>query len=349
MAQASSSSRALNAILPLIQSGQGYEAHQKARTFASRYQKSGQYDTAIDVLFQSARELFKIGQQGSGTDLTVFMLDVYDNKGEKVDSESRGRLTQLIALAGSSGSWRKTIIDKVIAWSARSGSCPSGDPDLHHYVADILYKEGAFETAELHYLAAGTRDSARTLAQMYVEWSSTGGAPGAFALRGTIPYLQNGNILAARAFITHLVSQFTVSRPKFVSSIQSSPIAIENTTFGTADEIVFTTDPLVNFAQLAVRTCQRSQGDKNKTMREAWIRLCGSYQGKGGLLAVKEVRTALNDISELYFAIPPPRAQQGNPMADMLSAMLGGGPPTRAAAPKRVLAPAPASGAPGLD
>ncbi len=47
--------------------------------------------------------------------------------------------------------------------------------------------EGAFESAELHYLAAGKRDSARTLAQLYGEWSSTGGAPGAFALRGTIP------------------------------------------------------------------------------------------------------------------------------------------------------------------
>lgn len=90
MAQAASSSRALNAILPLIQSGQPYEAHQKARTFAARYQKSGQYDTAIDVLFQSARELLKIGQQGSGTDLAVFLLDVYDNKGEKVGVESRG-------------------------------------------------------------------------------------------------------------------------------------------------------------------------------------------------------------------------------------------------------------------
>lgn len=88
--QAASSSRALQAILPLIASGQAYEAHQKARTFASRYQKSSQYDTAIDVLFQSARELLKAGQQGSGTDLTVFLLDVYDAKGEKVGEESRG-------------------------------------------------------------------------------------------------------------------------------------------------------------------------------------------------------------------------------------------------------------------
>lgn len=138
-ASAASSTKALNAILPLISSGQPYEAHQKARTFAARYQKSGQYDTAIDVLFQSARELLKAGQQGSGTDLTLFLLAVYDTKGEAVTDESRGkqeplappharaerltsvplctigRLTQLIALTGPSGSWRKTIIDRSIA------------------------------------------------------------------------------------------------------------------------------------------------------------------------------------------------------------------------------------------
>lgn len=90
MANVAPSSRALNAILPLISSGQPYEAHQKARTFASRYQKSGQYDTAIDVLFQSARELLKEGQHGSGTDLTAFLLDVYENKGEELNDDSRG-------------------------------------------------------------------------------------------------------------------------------------------------------------------------------------------------------------------------------------------------------------------
>jgi hypothetical protein len=82
-------SRALNAILPHIQSAP-YEAHQKARTFASRYVKSGQFDTAIDVLFQSARELLKAGHAGSGVDLTGFLLEVYDAKGEPVSDESTG-------------------------------------------------------------------------------------------------------------------------------------------------------------------------------------------------------------------------------------------------------------------
>jgi hypothetical protein len=87
-----SSTKALNAILPLIASGQPYEAHQKARTFASRYNKSGQHDTAIDVLFQSARELLKTGQAGSGTDLTSFMLDIYESSNTAVTDESRGLL-----------------------------------------------------------------------------------------------------------------------------------------------------------------------------------------------------------------------------------------------------------------
>ena len=86
---AASSTRALNAILPQIPTAP-YEAHQKARTFAARYVKSSQYDTAIDVLFQSARELFKNGQPGSGSDLTGFLLDVYETKGETVNEESRG-------------------------------------------------------------------------------------------------------------------------------------------------------------------------------------------------------------------------------------------------------------------
>lgn len=80
----------------------------------------------------------------------------------------------------------------------------------------------------------------------------------------------------------------------------------------------------MNFAQLAVRTCQRAQGAQNKAMREAWVRLCGTYQSRGGLLATGEVRHALNEIATIYFAMPPPRTQQANPFGDMLSSLFGG-------------------------
>ncbi|KAJ6596041.1 hypothetical protein B0H10DRAFT_2089347 [Mycena sp. CBHHK59/15] len=320
----SSSSRALNAILPLIASAP-YEAHQKARTFASRYAKSGQYDTAIDVLFQSARELFKTGQAGSGVDLAGFMLEVYDLKGELVSDESRGRLTQLIALTGSEGAWRKTLIDKSIAWSAKSGSCPAGDSELHHYIGEFLYKEGAFEAAEPHFLASNKRDSARLLAEMFIEWSASyPSSYGAFSLRGTLPYLQNGNILGAHSFITH----FVTALPR--ASDTHMPV-------GDA-EVVLVKDQVVNFAQLAVLTCQRAQGERNKAVRESWVRLCGTYQSKGGLLATPEVRQVLTELSTLYFALAPSRSQGGNPLGDMLSSMFGG--PAQAQPARRVLAPA---------
>ncbi|KAF8621998.1 hypothetical protein AX15_007352 [Amanita polypyramis BW_CC] len=331
---ASSSSKALNAILPRIATSP-YEAHQKARTFAARYVKAGQYDVAIDVLFQSARELLKNGQPGSGTDLVAFLLEVYDQRGELVTDESRGRITQLIALTGPEGAWRKTQIDKAIAWTVKHGSYPSGDPELHRYVGELLYKEGDFEAAEPHLLASGTRDSARLLAEMFIQWASAGGSPGAFALRGTLPYLLNGNILAARTFIQHFTSAAVKS---FGLTTGQRSIAVG------PDEVMLTKDSVLNFAQMAVLTCQRANGESNRVVRESWIRLCGTYQGRGGILTQPDIRKLLHEIGMLYFALPPPRGQAANPFGDMMSSLFGGagsGAPTR-----RVLALANAS-APG--
>ena len=139
--------KALQAILPLIASGQAYEAHQKARTFGARYLKAHAYDIAIQVIFPSARELLKAGHAGSGSDLALFLIDVYIAKEQQVDATSRGgfparsrgaqprlrvadiahafyvikdNLTQLIALTGPAGVWRKTVIDKAVAWAALS-------------------------------------------------------------------------------------------------------------------------------------------------------------------------------------------------------------------------------------
>ena len=212
MASSASVTRALNVILPLIASGQPYEAHQKARTFASRYSKSGQFDTAIQVLFQSARELLKTGQQGSGTDLTTFLLEVYESKGEEVNEESRGasfpapldlfvrcvikpffwaHIVSYFRTPHSTyrsdrtkrsmeendnrqihsvGHWSKpcslsnllysnplittahpitfsTVLP--LRWTARKGPWPTGDPDLQHYVGELLYKGTTTESVEL--------------------------------------------------------------------------------------------------------------------------------------------------------------------------------------------------------
>lgn len=139
---------------------------------------------------------------------------------------------------------------------------------------------------------------------MMLDWSA-GTDPGHFALHGVLPYvvpgsysiispknltseilryLQNGNILAARTFIKHFTSSLTSKHPSYVSP------GSQGLSMGPGDEIVLTSDPLLNFTQVAVRLCQRAQGDKNKLMRESWVRLCGWYQSKGGPFATKEIR-----------------------------------------------------------
>lgn len=102
-------------------------------------------------------------------------------------------------------------------------------------------------------------------------------------------YLLNGNILAAHTFITHYTTIVVSRSPSLRLSSQPTPVPI-----GPSDapkgEVVLTTDPALNFSQLAVLTCQRAQGDRNKIVRESWVRLCGTYASKGGIMAMSEVK-----------------------------------------------------------
>lgn len=163
---------------------------------------------------------------------------------------------------------------------------------------NILPPEADFVGAEPHLLAAGTRDSARLLAQVYFDWAKASNSleshAGTFALRAVLPYaihsptplsrfiicryLLNANILAARTFLGAFIS--------YVSPSGGTALPIGNT----GDEITFTPDSLLNFAQLAVRSVQRAAGTQNRTSREAWIRLCGTYLSRSALLAQPEVR-----------------------------------------------------------
>ena len=95
-----------------------------------------------------------------------------------------------------------------------------------------------------------------------------------------LSYLLNGNILAARTFTKHFISGL----PKTTITTPAAVIQIGD------NEVTMTTDPLINFSQLAVLTCQRANGGQNKVARESWVRLCGTYSSQGGPLAVAEVR-----------------------------------------------------------
>lgn len=178
-------------------------------------------------------------------------------------------------------------------WSAKHSPYQTGDPALHAFVGDLLYKENEFIAAEPHLLAAGTRDSAKTLANMLFAWSRQGADPGTYASKGVIPFLLAGNILAARAFLAHFLSLLITTKPAILA--QPNPTTIQTTDSSTIDEIYATTDTTLNFLQLAIRICQRAKNPppQGKQAQELWVRLCGSYQSRRGLVSqpvYREVR-----------------------------------------------------------
>jgi hypothetical protein len=71
------------------------------------------------------------------------------------------------------------------------------------------------------------------------------------------------------------------------------------------------------------------------------VRLRGTYasRAKGALLSQKEVKQSLDDISDVYLGIPPPRGAV-NPLQEMLSSFMGGPAGGSGGRARKVLPPA---------
>lgn len=110
---------------------------------ASRYVKAQDWDNATSILYSGAQSLLQAGQGGSGGDLCIFLLDVF-NKGEvKPDASSKGKLLGLLRAFPKDEPTKKKFVGEMIAWSSKFGEYPAGDPEIHN-VAGGLYAEGMF-------------------------------------------------------------------------------------------------------------------------------------------------------------------------------------------------------------
>ncbi|KAK4684030.1 golgi to ER traffic protein 4, partial [Tremellales sp. Uapishka_1] len=325
-------------ILSLLQppSPNPYSAHQKALTTVSRLTASKNHRVAIDILFATSKELFKLGEAGSGCELGVKMCTVMLDGEYGVDDESRARLTQLLALTPPTGPWRKKLADAAVKWSAEMEECPTGDLNLHQYIGELYYKDRQFAQAEIHLLAAGKRDASNVLAEMMFEWSEKGQLdPAPYAIRGVLPFLAQTppSILPALTFLTRFLALLSASPAS--SKLFSSTLPSQ-TSFS-LPEIQLTSSPTLNFLQLALITVQRApavgvsgveaRGTTGGIGRE-WEALVGRYKrlGGGGLLADKEVQEILQEISTNVFLIPPPRSGgQGDMLQNLMGSLFGGG------------------------
>ncbi|KAF2128375.1 DUF410-domain-containing protein [Dothidotthia symphoricarpi CBS 119687] len=287
-----------------IAEGQYYEAHQQLRVIASRYTKAQDWPAATDILYSGAQSLLQAGQGGSGGDLCIFLLDVF-NKGEvKPDASSKGKLLSLLRAFPKEEPTKKKFIGEMVAWSSKFGEYPAGDPEVHHVAGSLFAEDLEPYDAERH-LTLGTQDSALTLASLEFSWYTADSPHTAplYCARGVLPYLLTGNLRAANKFFL-----------LFTSSLSKLPaLNAQQVSTTSSDLRVYPSLPLLNFLGLLLLSVER--GDPS-----LYRQLKSHYASD-----LKDVTwdEALDQIGEMYFGIKIPR--QGNPMFDMLGSMFGGG------------------------
>lgn len=159
-----------------------YDTHQRLRTKAIRQLRKKAYDDAIKTVADGAVSMLQQKEQGSGCDLGVYLVDIYDQSGKPCDATARQHIVDVLALA-QNDFWRKKVIDAAVKWSVKVTRNPAGDPYLRLSIADILTKEGSYYLAEPHYIAACIPPPAtsssdvpehapKAFALMIVEWLS---------------------------------------------------------------------------------------------------------------------------------------------------------------------------------
>lgn len=169
--------RSMDTIQGLLDLSDFYGAHQKLRTAATRLlsSRTGPVSTAFDgkaqdaalLLGEGARLLLEKGQVGSGTDLAVYLIEVWSARGVACGDEQRSRSRPAVTTADQtspapaadcadgalrlvaqdvhrrrlcvSSSARENGADSS-SWSAKTGSGPAGDAAIHGYLGEVLFK-----------------------------------------------------------------------------------------------------------------------------------------------------------------------------------------------------------------
>lgn len=276
----------------------------------ARYVRTKNYTEAIHILESSSELLLKASQSGSGSDLFLYLLEVYEAGEVQVDAGSRARLLKLLALMSDQDPTLVKVAKEITKWSGRYGNgIPLGDPELHHVLGSKFAAADEAYEAERH-LLLGTRDSPAILAKLLFEWfleaDDIERAP-QFLSRAVFGYLSIENIRDAR-----------VTTKKFIDLLKNSPQYGKDFTFGeeiVQDGITISPElPLLNFLQLLIVTCEYKSTDMYR-------RLYSRYQSE-----IKELSAwtgPLNQIAQQYFGIVPQNSS--NMFQDILGSLMGGG------------------------
>ncbi|TIC40236.1 hypothetical protein E3Q08_03840 [Wallemia mellicola] len=301
----------LSSIKPLLDSNDNYSAHQRVRTISTRLSKNGKSKESIELLFTVSKSLLEKSEWGSAIDCSILMLNQLSN----LNDWDLSLVTQLISLTTNENSWRKKLIDNAITTSATSFKIPSGHPDLLDFIGNLYFKERSYPLAEYYLILASKKESAVTLAKLYIQWSQSPNQHhndiGRYALRGVLAFILAEQVEAAITFTLNFLIQLQLT---------NSTIFLENQSL---DGITLTHSHTLNFAQFIIASIQRSS---TSNIAQEWKSLVSHFKNKSDIINSQPVAQACTEIGSLYFDIRP--VNTGGNMMDIMSSLLGGGAPS---------------------
>lgn len=291
--------RTLDRFKAKISSGDFYEAHQTLRTIANRNVRSKSYEDAIDLLYHGSIILLKSSQPTTGSDLVLYLLEVYNESELKVDANSKSKLIELIPLFDSKEPTLKQVSIETINWSIKFGDQKFGDSDLHFVIAQkLLQNEELVYDSERHLLLSNVGYKLYT--DLIWKWYSQDSNKlniDKYIARIVLKYLTIGNFKNAKDSLNLLIKKFI----EYDADIKYEIINEFNT-----ETLIFNELPLLNCLQLLIITIQ--------TKNTAYFKkLLNRYQ-----LNIKEFNDIFNLIGEIYFDITVPK------QANLLQDLMGG-------------------------
>ncbi|KAF8925706.1 hypothetical protein BGZ47_003102 [Haplosporangium gracile] len=315
MAAARGTAKVLQKLEKSVGDGNYYEAHQMYRTVANRYVKAHNYKDAIDLLRSGSLLLLKHKQVGSGTDLALYLVEVYNLDKVPVNEESRDRIFDLADLMDAENSQRKTFLQNAISWSANNSEYKNGDPLLQHYIGLLFWKEKDFNQAEAH-LLVGTQESAEALGLTLFEWSEQepNHDKGAYLLRGVLQELAMRNLRDANTVFKTFVERLPAA---YLAAEQKSSNGKTIQTFKSS---------LLNLTQLLLLACETGNASIFKQIAAKYKPVLAIDENFGALMTT---------IGELFFNIRAPK--QANMLADLMSSLFSGPPPAASASSRPAL------------
>lgn len=299
--------RTLQRFKQKISDGDYYEAHQTLRTIANRNVRTKSYTDAIELLYHAAQILLKSSQPATGSDLTSYLLDVYNEAQIQVDSSSRSKIIQLLSLFPPEEPTLKHVSIEAINWSVKFGDDKFGDPYIHDVVGEKFTHNATLAYDAERHLLLGTSNSFLLYFELIWTWYLED------------PKAANAGLYCSRLALNYLfienVKYANESLSKFIKNLISTKSEFKFETVKESDNevIIFEELPLINLLQLLLLTIQ----SKNS---QFYQRLKNKYTKD---INQAELGDAFAYIGEIYFDIRVPK--NVNPLQNLMSSFLGGG------------------------